>query len=194
MKIKHLLASVLLTLAFTLPAQAIENYAFDIKGQHALIQFKVKHLGYSWLIGNFNRFNGSYSYDDKNPANDRVQVEIDVASLFSNHAERDKHLRSADFFDVAKFPKASFVSTGFEDKGDGHGLLHGDFTLRGITKNISFDVVQIGEGKDPWGGFRRGFAGTATIHLSDYNMLKSSMLGAVAENVELYFSIEGVRQ
>ncbi len=194
MKIKHLLASVLLTLAFTLPAQAIENYAFDIKGQHAFIQFKVKHLGYSWLIGNFNRFNGSYSYDDKNPANDRVQVEIDVASLFSNHAERDKHLRSADFFDVAKFPKASFVSTGFEDKGDGHGLLHGDFTLRGITKNISFDVVQIGEGKDPWGGFRRGFAGTATIHLSDYNMLKSSMLGAVAENVELYFSIEGVRQ
>jgi len=194
MKIKHLLASVLLTLAFTLPAQAIENYAFDIKGQHAFIQFKVKYLGYSWLIGNFNRFNGSYSYDENNPANNRVQVEIDVASLFSNHAERDKHLRSGDFFDVVKFPKASFVSTGFEDTGNGHGLLHGDFTLRDITKNISFDVVQIGAGKDPWGGFRRGFTGTSILHLSDYNMLKSSMLGAVAENVELFFSIEGVRQ
>ncbi|MBL4775524.1 MAG: YceI family protein [Mariprofundus sp.] len=194
LKLKYLLAALLLGMAVALPAQAAENYAFDIKGQHAFIQFKVKHLGYSWLIGNFNTFNGSYTYDEKNPQNNSVQVDIDVASVFSNHAERDKHLRSADFFDVTKFPKASFVSTSFEDKGDGHGLLHGTFTLRGISKSIIFDVQQIGAGKDPWGGFRRGFSGTATLHLSDYQMLKSNMLGAVAENVELFFSIEGVRQ
>ncbi len=194
MTLKYFMAALLLMFTWVTPMQAAEQYAFDIKGQHAFIQFKVKHLGYSWLMGNFNSFNGSYSYDESNPANNRVQVEIDVASLFSNHAERDKHLRSADFFDVAKFPTALFVSTSYEDKGNGRGLLHGDFTLRGITKKITFEVQQIGAGKDPWGGFRRGFAGTTTLHLSDYNMLKSGMLGAAAENVELFFSIEGVRQ
>jgi len=194
MKMKHLLTSLILALGITTAAQATENYAFDIKGQHAFIQFKVKHLGYSWLIGNFNTFNGSYSYDEANPANNSVTVDIDVASIDSNHAERDKHLRSADFFDVAEFPKATFTSTSFKDNGDGTAVLTGNFTLRGVTKAIAFDVKQIGAGKDPWGGFRRGFEGSTTLHLSDYNMLKGGMLGPVAENVELFFSIEGVRQ
>jgi len=194
MKLKHLLLSMILTLGFTTSAQAAENYAFDIKGQHAFIQFKVKHLGYSWLIGNFNTFNGSYTYDEKNPANSNVTTEIDVASVDSNHAERDKHLRSADFFDAAQFPKATFTSTSFENKGNGQAVLKGKFTLRGITKEIAFDVTQVGAGKDPWGGFRRGFEGTTTLKLSDYNMKKAAMLGPLAENVELFFSIEGVRK
>jgi len=194
MKLKQLLLSLILALGFTATAQAAENYAFDIKGQHAFIQFKVKHLGYSWLIGNFNTFTGSYTYDEANPANSSVTTEIDVASIDSNHAERDKHLRSADFFDVANHPKASFTSTSFEDKGNGTGVLKGNFTLRGVTKAISFDVKQVGAGKDPWGGFRRGFEGSTTLHLSDYNMKKAAMLGPVANNVELFFSIEGVRQ
>lgn len=194
MKLKHILFTLILALGFTTTAHATENYIFDIKGQHAFIQFKVKHLGYSWLIGNFNTFNGSYSYDETNPANNSVNVDIDVASVDSNHAERDKHLRSADFFDVAKFPKATFTSTSFVDKGNGTAVLTGNFTLRGVTKEIAFDVKQIGAGKDPWGGFRRGFEGSTTLHLSDYNMKKGAMLGPVAENVELFFSIEGVRQ
>ncbi len=194
MKLKRLLLSLILALGFTTTAQAVENYAFDIKGQHAFIQFKVKHLGYSWLIGNFNTFTGSYTYDEAHPANSSVTAEIDVASIDSNHAERDKHLRSADFFDVSHYPKASFTSTSFEDKGNGRGLLKGNFTLRGVTKAISFDVKQIGAGKDPWGGFRRGFEGSTILHLSDYNMKKAAMLGPVANDVELFFSIEGVRQ
>jgi len=194
MKLKYLLTSLILALGITTSAQATENYTFDIKGQHAFIQFKVKHLGYSWLIGNFNTFNGSYTFDANNPANNSVSTEIDVTSIDSNHAERDKHLRSADFFDVANHPKASFTSTSFEDKGNGKGVLKGKFTLRGITKEIAFDVNQIGAGKDPWGGFRRGFEGSTTLHLSDYNMKKAAMLGPLAENVELFFSIEGVRQ
>jgi len=194
LKLKHILASVLLSMAVALPLQAAEKYAFDIKGQHAFIQFKVKHLGYSWLIGNFNTFSGSYVYDEAHPENSSVKTEIDVASVDSNHAERDKHLRSADFFDVANYPKASFTSTSFEDKGNGTAVLKGTFTLRGVSKEISFDVTQIGAGKDPWGGFRRGFSGSTTLHLSDYNMKKGAMLGPVAENVELFFSIEGVRQ
>jgi len=192
MKMKHLLTAIIISLGFAAPAQAAENYVFDIKGQHAFIQFKIKHLGYSWLIGNFNTFNGSFTYDETNSANNSVSAEIDVASVDSNHAERDKHLRSADFFEVDKFPKATFTSTSYEDKGDGKGLLKGNFTLRGVSKEITFDVTQVGAGPDPWGGFRRGFFGTTTLHLSDYNMKKS--MGPAAEDVTLIFSIEGVRK
>ncbi len=193
MKLKYLLALVI-GLSVSLPAQASENYNFDIKGQHAFIQFKIKHLGYSWLLGSFKTFNGSFVYDEAQPSNNSVRAEIDVSSLDTNHAERNKHLRSGDFFDVATFPKAAFVSTSYKDLGDGKGIMMGKFTLRGVTKSIQLDVMQIGTGKDPWGGYRRGFEARTTLHLSDYKMLKSSMLGAVAENVELYMSIEGVRQ
>jgi len=193
MKLKYLFA-IMMALSVSMSAQAAEKYNFDIKGQHAFIQFKVKHLGYSWLLGTFKKFDGSFVYDETKPSSNSVRAEIEVGSLDTNHAERNKHLRSGDFFDVATFPKASFVSTSYKDLGNGNGLMTGDFTLRGITKSIQLNVMQIGTGNDPWGGYRRGFEARTTLHLSDYNMLKSSMLGAVAENVELYMSIEGVRQ
>ena len=180
MKLKILLLSLILALGFTSPSQATENYIFDIKGQHAFIQFKIKHMGFSWLIGNFNTFTGSFTYDKANPENNSVTAEIEVASIDSNHALRDKHLRSDGYFDVAQFPKATFSSTSYEEKGDGKGVLTGNFALRGITKEIVFDITQVGAGPDPWGGFRRGFYGTTTLHLSDYNMKKS--LGPAAED------------
>ena len=190
-----ILFSLVLTLGLgATSAQAAEHYVIDTKGMHAFITFKIQHLGYSWLEGRFNRFSGDFDYDETNPANNRVSLEIDVASIDSNHAERDKHLRSERFFDVKKFPKASFVSTGWKEHGSGKTTLKGKFTLRGVTKEIAIDVSQVGAGKDPWGGFRRGFVGTTTLHLSDYKMKEGHTLGPVAENVELWLSIEGVRQ
>lgn len=194
MKLKHLLATLLITTAIALPAQATETYKFDIKGQHAFIQFKVKHLGYSWLIGNFNTFDGSFTYDEQNPANNTVDASVDVASVFSNHAERDKHLRSADFFDVAEYSTATFKSSKYEKIDATHGKLTGTLKLRGVEKVVTFNVEQIGAGDDPWGGFRRGFTGTTTLHLSDYGMPFAPKLGPASENVELSFSIEGLRQ
>jgi len=193
MKINRWIASALLTLAFAMPAQA-EQYDFDIKGQHAFIQFKVKHLGYSWLLGSFRTFDGHFTYDERKPETNSVSVTIDTASLDTNHAERNKHLRSADFFDVANFPKATFVSTAYEPTGKKTGVLKGKLTLHGVSKAIAIDVTQIGTGPDPWGGYRRGFEGHTTLHLSDYNMKKAAMLGPVAENVEIFLSIEGVRR
>jgi len=193
MKLKYLLV-LAIGLSVSMSAQASENYNFDIKGQHAFIQFKIKHLGYSWLLGSFKKFDGSFVYDEAKPSNNSAVVDIDVNSLDTNHAERNKHLRSGDFFNVATFPKATFVSTSYKDLGNGKGIMTGKLTLRGVTKSIQLDVMQIGAGKDPWGGYRRGFEARTTLHLSDYKMLKSAMLGAVAENVELYMSIEGVRQ
>ncbi len=193
MKLKILFIATLIALASAMPAQA-ENYVMDTAKSHAFIEFKVKHLGYSWLIGRFNTFEGTFSFDENNPKANRAQLTISVASLDTNHAERDKHLRSADFFDVANHPTATFVSTGFEDHGNGKGVLHGKLNLRGVTKQIAIDISQIGTGPDPWGGYRRGFEGTTTLHLSDYNMAKAAMLGPAAENVELYLSIEGIRK
>lgn len=193
--IKKTFSCLILAMALGLTANVqAEDYVIDTKGMHAFIQFKIKHLGYSWLLGRFNKFDGSFSYDDKNPKQNKVQVNIDVTSLDSNHAERDKHLRSADFFDVDKFPSASFESTKYIRKGKNKGILKGKLTLRGITKNISINVKQIGAGKDPWGGFRRGFEGTTTLKLSDYKMAKADILGPAAEKVELSLFIEGVRK
>ena len=131
---RKLFAFLALILAITsITAQAAERYLIDTKGMHAFITFRIQHLGFSWLEGRFNRFSGEFTYDETNPANNRVSVEIDVASIDSNHAERDKHLRDERFFDVKRYPKATFVSTGWEDLGDGRARLKGKFTLRGVT-------------------------------------------------------------
>ncbi|MBT5232208.1 MAG: YceI family protein [Methylococcales bacterium] len=174
--------------------QAAEHYQIDIKGMHAFISFKVKHLGISWLEGRFNRFKGSFDVDKANPSNNKVTVNIEVASIDSNHAERDKHLRGKRFFDVKKFPKASFVSTSWKDLGDGQSELVGNFTLRGVTKAITLAVSKVGEGKDPWGGYRSGYVGTTTLNLSDYKMKEGHILGAAADEVQMRLSIEGIRQ
>jgi len=194
MKLKQLFAALLISIAFALPAQASENYAIDMKGHHAFIQFKIKHLGYSWLLGEFRTFDGSFIYDEAHPEKNSVNVTIDTASIDTTHAERNKHLRSADFFDVEMFPTATFTSTSYKPIGKDSGVLHGKLTLHGVNKDIAINIGQVGTGPDPWGGYRRGFEGHTTLHLSDYKMKKASMLGPVSENVELFLSIEGVRQ
>jgi len=151
-------------------------------------------LGYSWLLGEFRSFEGSFSYDEKYPESNKVQVSITASSIDTNHAERNKHLRSADFFDIHKYPTITFVSSWYEDTGKNEGIVHGVLNMHGVSKNVDVYVKQRGAGRDPWGGYRRGFEGHATLHLSDYKMPFASKLGAASENIELFLSIEGVRQ
>ena len=193
MKIKLLFATLLLSLGLSSQAMA-SDYVIDTDKDHAFIQFKIAHLGYSWLIGRFNDFEGTFSYDEKNPSAAKVNVTINVASVDTNHAERDKHLRSPDFFDVDKFPQARFVSTSFRELRNGKAVLKGKFTLRGITRDITIDVNHVGHGDDPCGGYRRGFEGRTTLKLTDYEIPKAAMLGPAAAETELYFSFEGIRQ
>lgn len=174
------------------PSAKADTYVMDTKGAHAFIKFKISHLGYSWLYGRFNTFSGSFEVDEANPAQASVAVEIDTASIDSNHAERDKHLRSADFLDVDKFPKASFKSTEVIDHGDGTASVTGDFTLKGVTKPLTLKMEHVGAGTDPWGGFRRGFAGSTSFKLADYGITYN--LGPASETVEIILSIEGIRQ
>ncbi len=173
------------------PAQAAD-YDLDIKGAHAFIQFKIKHLGYSWLLGRFNKFDGQFSYDEKNPDASKIEVNIDTTSIDSNHAERDKHLRSEDFLYVSKYPTAKFVSTSFKENGNGKAVLKGNLTLRGVTKPVTIDLEQVGHGPDPWGGYRRGFVGTTVLTLKDFGIPKD--LGPASQQVEMLLSIEGIRR
>jgi len=191
---KKFIVPALLASLLSLQVQAAEHYVIDTSKHHAFITFKIKHLGYSWVLGRFDEFSGSFDYDAGNPSANKVDIDIDMSSIDTNHAERDKHLRSDDFFDVEKYPKATFKTTSYADKGNGKGVLKGTLTLHGVKKAVTIDVDQVGTGPDPWGGYRRGFEGTTTLHLSDYDLKKAKILGPAAENVELYLSIEGIRQ
>lgn len=159
---------------------------------HAFIQFRISHLGFSWLYGRFNDFNGEFTYNKEDPSSSSVVVTINPASVDTNHAERDKHVRSEDFLYVDKYPEAKFVSTSFSMNEDGTGILTGDFILRGITKPMTIAVTKVGEGADPWGGYRAGFEGKTRFALADYGIPKD--LGPTAQIVELTLSIEGVKQ
>ena len=193
MKLKLLFGAALMTLGIATSAIA-EDYAIDKKGQHAVIQFKIAHLGYSWMIGRFNDFDGSFSYDEKNPSASKINVTINTASVDTNHAARDKHLRSPDFFNVDKFPTATFVSKSFKESGDGKAELTGAFSLNGVTRDITIDVNHVGHGNDPWGGYRRGFEGTTTLKVADWNIPFAAKLGPASAEAELYFSFEGIKQ
>lgn len=176
----------------SLPALA-DNYVIDTKGAHASINFSIKHLGYSVLTGRFDTFSGEFSYDPAKPETSTVNVTIDTGSINSNHAERDKHLRSPDFLNVEKFPKATFVSKKIvlDDNKDEFDIV-GDLTLNGVTKSITIEVEKIGEGKDPWGGYRAGFSGETTITLKDFNVKMD--LGPASQTVQLELEVEGIKK
>lgn len=169
-----------------------DDYVIDTKGAHAFVQFHIKHLGYSWLVGRFNTFSGEFSYDENNPQSAKVNVIIETASVDSNHAERDKHLRDEDFLEVGKYPQARFVSTAYRPTGEGSGVLEGEFTLHGVTRPISIDVTHIGAGADPWGGYRRGFEGRTKFALADFGIKKN--LGPASKEVHLWLGVEGIRK
>jgi polyisoprenoid-binding protein YceI len=179
-------ASLLPTMAYA------DDYKIDTKGAHAAIQFKIKHLGYSWLVGRFNTFDGDFSFDATKKNASKIDVKIITSSIDSNHAERDKHLKSNDFLDVKTFPEAKFKSTDIQFTSDEDAKVTGIFTLKGVSKKINFDINKIGEGKDPWGGYRVGFEGKVNLKLADYDI--SYNLGPASTHVEMSLYIEGIKQ
>nr|WP_067298359.1 YceI family protein [Marinobacterium profundum] len=173
------------------PLHAAE-YAIDTEGAHASVNFRANHLGFSWVTGRLEKFAGSFIYDAADPNSASVAITIEAASVNTNQAERDKHLRSAEFLDAATYPEITFVSTSYKTNGDGSGVLKGDLSLHGITKPVTINVTRVGEGDDPWGGYRAGFQGTAELKLKEFGI--NYNLGPAAETVYLDLNIEGVRQ
>lgn len=166
-----------------------DEYVIDTKGAHSFINFKASHLGYSWLTGRFNEFSGKFSYDTNNVDASKIVVDINAASIDSNHAMRDKHLRAKGFLHSHKYPKATFVSSKVIEKDDGQLTIIGDFTLHGVTNQISINAKKVGEGEDPWGNDRVGFEGITAIDVADFGF-REKWVGVV--QLELF--VEGIRQ
>lgn len=190
---KTLCATAAAALLVPLSQVQAADYQVDTEGQHAFIQFKISHLGMSYLLGSFKEFDGHLSYDADDLDATTVEFEVQVNSVDTNHAERDRHIQSEDFLNASEYPTATFASTGFESTGDNEGVLTGDLTLHGETQEIEMPVSLIGEGDDPWGNYRAGFEGKTTLTLSDFGIDMSDFPELMRE-LELYVTFEGIRQ
>ena len=166
-----------------------EKYVID--PTHSFVQFKVSHLGFSWLIGRFNKMEGNLYYDDQNVENSSVKVTVDMTTLDSNHAKRDKHLKSDDYIDAGKYKMASFESRKVEKNGD-KLMITGDLTFRKITKPLTIEATLVGAGKSPWGDTRRGYEGIAKFDRTDFGM--KGKAGSDKAMVELNLFIEAINK
>jgi polyisoprenoid-binding protein YceI len=143
---------------------------WKIDASHSQIEFSVRHLMISNVKGRFAGFEGAVRFDESDPSAADVEVTIDVSTVDTREAQRDAHLRSADFFDVEKYPQIVFKGKRITDRRGNEFTLVGDLTIHGVTREIALDVTEEGRGKDPWGGERAGFAATTTIKRSDFGL------------------------
>jgi len=190
--------SAALTAALLLPSVAVAK-TYKIDPAHTSVGFRIRHL-FSHVEGRFNRFEGHIEFDPQVPEKTSVAGTIDVASIDTKLAERDKHLRGKDFFNVAKFPRISFESTKVTDidKKAMTAKLHGKLTIHGVTKDIVLDVAFHGEGTDPWGNRKAGFSARGKINRKDFGLGWNQVLETggllVGEEVELRVDAEGALQ
>jgi polyisoprenoid-binding protein YceI len=144
--------------------------AWALDTTHSLIEFSVKHMMISSVKGRFKTFAGTLDLDEQNPAASRVDVTIDVASIDTGDANRDGHVRNADFFDVEKYPEATFKSTRVEPLGDDRYRVQGDLTIRGITRPVTLDVSVEAVITDMYGKRRAGFSAQTSFNRKDFDL------------------------
>ncbi len=171
---------------------AATNWNFDLT--HSNVDFSVRHLLVSKVRGRFNKWSGSLLIDDANPSASSVEVQIDAASVDTSEPKRDEHLRSADFFDVEKYPHLTFKSTKVEDLGGDRLRVIGDLTLHGVTRPVILDVERGGSVRDPWGFQRAGFTVTASVDRKDFGITFNQTLDqgglALGDKVSISIDIE----
>ena len=174
---------------------AADTYKID--RSHSSIQFAVRHLVVTKVKGEFNEFSGMILYDDENITKSSVDVTINTASIDTKDPKRDDHLRSPDFFDVAKFPQISFKSKRIEKTSDGYAVI-GDLTMHGVTKEIRIPFSIAGVVTDPWGNVRLGLSGKTKLNRQDYGVSWSKKMdngGLVAgDDVEIDLEVEAVKE
>jgi polyisoprenoid-binding protein YceI len=170
---------------------------WNIDPSHSSITFSVRHMVVSKTRGRFAKFEGKISFDPDNPSASYVEVSIDPASIDTGDAQRDGHLRSADFFDVEKFPNASYRSTRIEALGEDRYRVTGHLTVHGVTRPVVLQVTYEGAAKDPWGGERAGFAAATSLDRKDFGLEWNKALETggllVGEKVELTLEIEAIK-
>jgi polyisoprenoid-binding protein YceI len=189
---KRIIASIASIIALTLPVVAPAS-TWSIDPDHSNVGFKVKHMMVSSVKGNFDTHTGVVDINDKDITKSRVEVSIDTSSINTNVKKRDDHLRSADFFDVAKYPTMTFVSKKVAKAGKDRLKVTGDLTLHGVTKQVVLDVEgPTKESKDPWGNIRKGVTVTTKINRKDFGLVWNKALetGGVAVGEEIAITLE----
>jgi polyisoprenoid-binding protein YceI len=170
--------------------------AYGIDKSHSSIAFSVRHMMFARVRGTFSKWETTVNIDDKDLSKSTVEVTVDVASIETGDAQRDTHLRSADFFDVEKQPKMTFKSKRVEAAGKDHWKVTGDLTIRGTTKEVALDVESLGGGKDPWGGQRMGFSARASIDRQEWGLTWNQALEAggvlVSHKVDIEVDVQVV--
>ncbi len=165
---------------------------------HSEVGFKVKHLMFTNVSGNFTKFEATATSDDENFDNATFEFTADVDSINTNNADRDGHLKSADFFDAAKFPKLTFKSTSITKAEEGEYVVTGDLTLHGETKPVTLAVEYGGIQKDPWGNVKSGFSIVGKVNRKDFGLTWNAALetGGVmlGEEVKLALELQFVKQ
>lgn len=170
---------------------------WDIDTTHSAIHFWVRHLVISKVHGRFAKWSGAVALDEQDLTRSSVAVKIDAASIDTQVADRDAHLKSADFLDVGNHPELSFASRRIEKQGDGYRIV-GDLTLRGVTREVALDAEFAGLAKDPWGNQRAGFSAKAALDRRDWGLTWNAALEAggvlVGEKVEISIELEAVKK
>jgi polyisoprenoid-binding protein YceI len=189
---KRIIASISTILALALPIIASAS-TWNIDPDHSNIGFKVRHLMVSNVKGSFDKYSGTVDIYDKDITKSKVEVTIDTNSINTNVQKRDEHLRSADFFDVAKFPTMTFVSKKVAKAGNGKLKVTGNLTLHGVTKEVVLDVEGPSkESKDPMGMIRSGATASTKINRKDFGLAWNKALetGGVAVGEEVVITLE----
>ncbi len=165
--------------------------SWSIDPSHSQVGFGIRHLMISTVRGRFTNVEGSVVFENDDPAAARIDVTVDLASIDTGVEQRDNHLRSADFFDVEKYPKMTFLSRRVEPAKHGFRVI-GDLTLHGITREVVLDVQPEGEGRDPWGNDRSAFSASARIDRRDFGLTWNQLLeaGGLAVSEEVRITIE----
>lgn len=166
---------------------------WTIDPEHSTLQFKVRHMMVTNVTGVFEKFRGTVEIDDQDLAKSKAEIVIDTASLNTRVEKRDEHLRSADFFDVGRYPTMTFVSRNVVADGPERLRITGDLTIRGISRPVLLQVEgPTGVSKDPWGNLRRGASVTTKLYRQDYGMTWNKTLetGGVAVGDEVQVALE----
>jgi polyisoprenoid-binding protein YceI len=164
---------------------------------HSDVEFGVRHMMITTVKGRFPGVEGTVVMDASNPSNAEVDIRIDAATIDTREQQRDAHLRSADFFDVEKFPHITFAATRIAERSGNEFKLAGDLTIHGVTRNVILDVVEEGRGKDPWGGERAGFTAATRINRKDFGLQWNQTLETggllVGEDVKITLELQLVK-
>ena len=195
MKFRVIVFSLLAVIMAAGAVFSADKYSIDLS--HSYAGFSVRHLVITNVKGNFASFSGEITFDENDTIKSSANVIIDIASINTSNADRDKHLRSADFFDVEKYPEMTFVSTGVEKDGDDM-ILNGKLTMHGVTKDISIPFELLGKVTDPWGKERIAFEGETKLSRKEYGMTWSKTIETggliVGDEIKIELQIEAVKK